>query len=178
MASILTAPTRWVLFGPRGPIDQTLPALTQSATADAVLEVVLDSVLPGLTQDVTAVLKVPPEAVLDVVLPALSQGATAEAILEAVLDSVLPAIGQGVTAEALLEALIDSVLPALSQDATATPPPAEAGVDQTLPALTQSMRILRVNVGGGVEGWVVHQTPYNPRRRMPRGGLHRGGLST
>lgn len=128
--------------GVEAAVSQTLPALTQSATATAKHQAATAQTLPALTQSAAATTK--HQAAIAQTLPALTQSATAgNGAISAAVAQTLPALTQSATATTKHHAVVAQSLPALTQAATATPGDEAEGVTavvaQSLPALTQAV---------------------------------------
>ena len=120
-----------------GAIAQTLPSLTQSATALEIYTSTIAQTLPALTQSATASVAVPITATIGQTLPSLTQSATAALEYTATTAQTLPSLTQNATAAEKFEGPIVQTLPALSQSATAIES-YPATISQTLPSLAQS----------------------------------------
>ena len=120
-----------------GAISQTLPSLTQSATALEIYTSTIAQTLPSLTQSATASVLVPVTGAIIQTLPSLTQSATATLEYTATITQTLPSLTQSLTAIEKFEGPIAQTLPALSQSATAVE--IYTGIiGQTLPSLAQS----------------------------------------
>ena len=123
------------VVAPSGVIDQTLPSLTQSATADTDISGSISQSLPGLTQSATAAEIY--TSTITQTLPSLTQSAIAAEVYTGTIAQTLPSLTQSLTAVEKFEGPITQTLPALNQAASATHI-FTATISQTLPSLTQS----------------------------------------
>ena len=117
---------------------QTLPKLSQSATATLTYSAAVAQTLPKLTQD--AVANLPGSgfsATVEQTLPKLAQSATATLTFAATTAQTLPKLGQAATAVLTYSATVAQTLPRLAQSISATLT-FSGSIAQTLPKLTQA----------------------------------------
>jgi hypothetical protein len=114
---------------------QTLPALTQSLTAETSLDVAISQTLPALTQLALGYHGYTAE--IHQTLPALRQAETGGAV-SGVVAQTLPALVGSATGDGKQGGSITQTFPALTQAATARTGNIDSAITQTLPALRQS----------------------------------------
>ncbi len=138
-----------------GPIAQTLPSLTQSATAVEVFTSTIAQTLPSLTQSAAASVMLPVTGAIAQTLPSLTQSATAVEVFTSTITQTLPSLTQSATAVEKFEGPIAQTLPSLTQTANATVT-YSAAITQTLPSLAQSAT---ANVVNPVTGAIAQTLP-------------------
>lgn len=117
---------------------QTLPRLSQSATATLTYSATVAQTLPKLAQSVTATVSGTGfDAAIEQTLPKLAQSATATLTFTATATQTLPKLGQAAVAVLAYSATVAQALPRLAQSVTATLT-FSGSIAQTLPKLTQS----------------------------------------
>lgn len=136
---------------------QTLPRLSQSATATLTYSGVVAQTLPKLAQAATATVSGTGfDATIEQTLPRLAQSATATLTFTATATQTLPKLSQAAVAVLRYSATVAQTLPRLAQSITATLT-FSGTIAQTLPKLTQAA--VADVAGAGVSATIEQTLP-------------------
>ena len=127
------------LAGVSGSISQTLPSLSQSATASEEFTGTIAQTLPSLSQAAAGVSAQAVSGSIAQTLPSISQAVAGDSTVPGVSGSVaqaLPSLTQAVAGDLTFTGSIAQTLPSLSQAATASEE-FTGTIAQTLPSVSQ-----------------------------------------